>query len=428
MPDQQAVRQRRRSRRPPQRPWQRAWARLGKTGKTFVGLVPPVVAVIGTLLALGVIHPFGKEGNALAAAVGQVTDAGTADGSLTVEVLSKGKTLRQAAGGGTFDFRKGEFRESLDSHSGAVTGHADLIYTPPVMFQRVTPSRLQPLPGGKQWLAVDLGALQVAKAPSEFGILGFGENDPSQFLEYLRSSGNVKKIGTETVFGVPTTHYAADIDPAKVLGSSAAKGAASSATAVQHEEAWIDAAGLVRRIKADYRVGSAEFIETLDFSNFGTAVALAAPPDAQTADLTALLRGIVPPGRLPALSHHTIAAAAWARRADEICGRVLRAERQLVRPRDPALLSAWVRSLIEIAERGTSSLAQLPLPAGGELLAVQLVRNSARQADYAKAFLLAIDFGTTADVRRIQRRLVAMDAQFNEIARKLGADVCAQSA
>lgn len=429
MPEQQAVRRRRRSTRPRERPWERAWARLGKVGKTLVGLVGPVVAIIGTLLALGIIHPFGKEGNALAAAAGNVTDAGTADGSLTVEVLSNGKVVRQAAGSGSFDFRKGEFRESFDSHAGAVTGHADLIFTPPVMFQRVAPATLQPLPGDRRWLAIDLNALHVVKAPSEFGILGFGENDPSQFLAYLRSSGSVKKIGVETDFGVPTTHYTAVIDPTKVLAVNPGKGARSAAgVARPHEDAWIDGSGLVRRIKLDFWLGSLEFVETLDFSNFGTAVRLVAPSEGETADLAALLRGDVPAGRAPALSTRTIPAAAWAAQADAVCGRALRIERRLVKPADPALLSTWVRAQIAVAEGGAAALARLPLPAGGEKLVAALVRNSARQVDYARVFLLAIDFGTKDDVERIQRRLAALDGQFNQTARKLGANVCAESA
>jgi hypothetical protein len=398
--------------------------------KVTIGLVGPAAAIIGTLLGLNVIHPFGGGGNALAAAAGQVADAGTSLGTLKVQVLSNGKELRRVSGDGAFDFRKGQFRESFESRSSSVSGRAVLIFAPPLLYQHVLPARLQPLPGGKEWLAVDLGALQVAKGPSEFGILGFGENDPSQFLEYLRSSGSVKKIGQERLFGVVTTHYAADIDPAKVLPpTSAGKGGAPGASSGHrpHEEAWIDAGGLVRRIEIDFRLGALEFVETLDFENFGTAVDLTPPPVEQTADLTAVLRGRVPLSPVPALPAGTITGQVWVKRANAVCARTLGDEHRLTEPVDPTLLPGWIRSQIEVAERGIRGLAALPPPVGGGRQAAQLVRISAKEADYAKAFLLAVDFGTTKDVQRIQRQLLSMDADFNRIARELGAEVCAKS-
>src|SRR5438270_8243000 len=116
MPEQEPVRRRRRS--PARRKRQRTRRMSGRVLlKATIGLVGPAAAIIGTLLGLNVIHPFGGGGNALAAAAGHVVDAGTARGALTVDVSVGGKLIRHVTGKGEFDFRAGEFHETLDTRS-----------------------------------------------------------------------------------------------------------------------------------------------------------------------------------------------------------------------------------------------------------------------------------------------------------------------
>jgi len=79
---------------------------------------------------------FGHDPEIMRSAAGQVADAGTAAGSLTVRVLSGGTELRRVTGEGAFDFRKGQFREAAESRSGSATGRAELIYAPPILYQR----------------------------------------------------------------------------------------------------------------------------------------------------------------------------------------------------------------------------------------------------------------------------------------------------
>ncbi len=50
--------------------------RSATRAKQLAGLIGFLSTVIGTLLALGIIHPLGGTENALAAAVGSTTDAG----------------------------------------------------------------------------------------------------------------------------------------------------------------------------------------------------------------------------------------------------------------------------------------------------------------------------------------------------------------
>ncbi len=72
--------------------------------------------------------------------------------------------------------------------------------------------------GGKQWVKIRLDALQQQSG----GALGdladqAGQNGPQQGLEYLQGlSGDVEKIGDDTVAGEHATHYRASIDYAKV--------------------------------------------------------------------------------------------------------------------------------------------------------------------------------------------------------------------
>ncbi len=74
------------------------------------------------------------------------------------------------------------------------------------------------LPDGKQWVSIDLDALKSATGHDLGALFDQAQGaGPTQGLEYLQGlSGDVTKVGDDTVAGEPATHYRASIDYAKV--------------------------------------------------------------------------------------------------------------------------------------------------------------------------------------------------------------------
>ena len=128
----------------------------------------------------------------------------------------------------------------------------------------------QALPAGKRWLKIDLDAIGK-QAGFDVGALmtqGAGQ-DPTQVLAYLKAaSGDVSRVGSEAVRGVPTTHYKATIDFRKMPDSAPADQRAAVRRSIEQLielsgastapiEVWIDEDGLARRLLTTTTTGTA---------------------------------------------------------------------------------------------------------------------------------------------------------------------------
>jgi hypothetical protein len=151
---------------------------------------------------------------------------------------------------------------------------------------------------GDKWLRTSL--------PSALGAAGSATNstqltsaDPSQTLDYLRATGTVTDVGSDTVGGVATTHYHADVDLSRYASMLPASQQAAAEQSVQSYQqvtgsstlpidVWIDASNLVRQIQFDLTVagqGSVSFAMT--FSDYGPQPAVSAPPAGDVVDAPA---------------------------------------------------------------------------------------------------------------------------------------------
>jgi hypothetical protein len=155
---------------------------------------------------------------------------------------------------------------------------------------------------GKPWLKMDmsrtLGSLGL-------GSLSTASSDPSQFVDYLRAvSAKTKRLGTETVRGVNTTHYHAVVDLGKYPGlvppssrPEAKRAISTLETALGSHtlamDVWIGADKLVRRLSFGYPecVNNAKLTlnMTMDLYDYGPQPTTKVPPDSQAFDLTPLL-------------------------------------------------------------------------------------------------------------------------------------------
>jgi hypothetical protein len=158
------------------------------------------------------------------------------------------------------------------------------------------------LPEGKQWVSVSLDALK-SQAGSDLGSLfdQTQQSGPTQGLEYLQGlSGDVVKVGDDTVAGAHATHYRASIDYAKVAAklpdSSSALAGKLAKLGTVPADVWINDDDRV--VKMHFNVdggafgggtgtGTADF--TMEITDFGVPVNVEAPPADQTVDLSGML-------------------------------------------------------------------------------------------------------------------------------------------
>ncbi len=167
---------------------------------------------------------------------------------------------------------------------------------------------------GRPWLKINL-----AQAASAAGIPGLSalvnnpaSTDPSQYLRYLRATGGaVTKVGTDTVNGVPSTHYRAQINLGRVPDAfpAAARSQVRQAVAALERIAhiqilpvnvWIDGHQLVRRMQLGFQetvVGQTLGVAIrLDIPQYGPQPALVFPPASQVTDVTRYASGSARPG------------------------------------------------------------------------------------------------------------------------------------
>lgn len=243
----------------------------------------------------------------------KTTAANTARISEVIEITpaSSGQTNGSASpskvtGEGAMDFSNR--RATLTLHVGGQS--IDAVVSGTAIYEHV-PQLVDKI-AGKQWLKVDFDALGQAAGIQGLGNLAQSQsNDPTAGLQYLRgASGTINKLGKEKVRGVDTTHYRATLDINK---AAAAAPASVRATIRQISttfgvttvpvEAWIDGDGRARRIQETIDYSGATKTKpnlpanslpkrvqtTLEYYDFGAAVAATVPQPEQVVDLGELL-------------------------------------------------------------------------------------------------------------------------------------------
>lgn len=162
------------------------------------------------------------------------------------------------------------------------------------------------LPEGADWLRLDLERTIDAMGIDATGLGEIMTLDPGAQLDVLRTADDVEEVGTETVGGARTTHYRGTIRIEDFIAELPAARRAAARKALDALEAetdtaddatafdvWIDAEDRIRRtvqraaVPGQQGVPAGELTITLDLSGFGAARTPAAPPRADTYDVTA---------------------------------------------------------------------------------------------------------------------------------------------
>ena len=222
--------------------------------------------------------------------VARAADATTKAGSKHVEFLGvsrvQGQKIRITGSG---DFRNDPQlgRMTVRFTTGATSGEVTEVMKGWRIYM-TSPLLARQLPQGKTWVSLDL---QKAGKAIGFDSSSLSAQTPGQTLEQLKASGDVTKVGTETLDGVETTHYTATLDPAKI--PNGARLQKLTGASYQPVDVWIDSDNHVRRLHMAYSTsGSASAGAgmsnemTMTFSDYGKNVGVTVPTDAETFDTT----------------------------------------------------------------------------------------------------------------------------------------------
>lgn len=163
------------------------------------------------------------------------------------------------------------------------------LITPEAFFMKVPMLAQQT---GKPWLEMKFSDLKSASGLDLKQLFSQAQQmQPSQYISQLAASGDVHAVGTETVNGVSTTHYAGTVSLADALSrySPALRsqlGSQMKATGITGTkiDAWIDSQGLPRRMHMSTLGGKGSMTMSMDILDYGVTVNVTPPPASQVAD------------------------------------------------------------------------------------------------------------------------------------------------
>ena len=266
------------------------------------------------LLALAAVAAAGCGGGSVsfdpAASAATTANAKSAKVAFDTSIAGGGRTLHMT-GSGTVDFQGQAASMTFDVgdllRGSGLPASADekwRLVTRGLVLYMHAPALAQQLPGGKEWLKLDIEAVAKSQNVNLGQFRQLTQNDPTQMLAYLRAtSGKIEEVGTEDVRGAETKHYRAKVDLDKVAEQAPQKVRKAFRTSIQSlkrglgtdtipVDVWVDDDNLVRRLQEHLPVAQGGKIDfAVDFYDFGTPVSISPPPASETLDLGKVLGG-----------------------------------------------------------------------------------------------------------------------------------------
>jgi hypothetical protein len=174
------------------------------------------------------------------------------------------------------------------------------VYTPDSMYVNMGPEVAKKT-GGKHWIKYDYDDLaRYAGASGDVMRDQIQNNNPTQSVRMLLASGDVKKVGTETIGSDRTTHYAGNVDVADFTEKSSKtltkeqldefkRQLQQSGVTTEHIDIWVNGDDLlVKKIESAHTT-QGDLKATAYYTDYGTPVRVQAPPLTDTADFTDLM-------------------------------------------------------------------------------------------------------------------------------------------
>jgi hypothetical protein len=250
----------------------------------------------------------GSDSGARVAAAAEATlEEGSANFTINQEITGGAAGGQTVTSEGALDFegQRGRVTSVVpDPQTGAGTTEVETIFDGNLIYLRL-PEGIAPTP----WVRVDLDNTE--------GIPGLEQvdqfnSDPSQSFSFLEGiAGEIEQAGEEDVRGAPATHYTFTVDleqAAEAVDEEQREYVQQQIEALGVTELpmdlWLDAEDRIVRqsyvldladIQAPEPEGAAlegEVETTIEYFDFGTDVAVEAPPEDQVTDFAELVEGV----------------------------------------------------------------------------------------------------------------------------------------
>ncbi|MFF7891284.1 hypothetical protein ACFZDI_04940 [Streptomyces sp. NPDC007907] len=145
--------------------------------------------------------------------------------------------------------------------------------------------------GGKRWIRYayeDLDAL----AGGSGAHLGdqMRSTTPNQSVKLLLSSGDVRKVGEETVRGRTATHWSGTVAAADVTDAALRKQLAEAGVTTETVDIWVDRRNLLIKKVEKARTTTGRLTQTAHYADYGAPVRAERPPASDTGDFEDLVR------------------------------------------------------------------------------------------------------------------------------------------
>ncbi|QMU79360.1 hypothetical protein GXW83_30255 [Streptacidiphilus sp. PB12-B1b] len=157
--------------------------------------------------------------------------------------------------------------------------------------------------GGKQWLKMDIASLGGASGQSLSSLLNANSGqDPATMVRLLTSSGDVHRVGQETVDGQQTTRYTGVVDVKSLLTTelggqddaelkNVLQQLSAQGVSTENVSMWVNSQSLPVRIQESGNSSAGTTSATVDYSDYSSVpLKITVPPAGQTMDLTQLLK------------------------------------------------------------------------------------------------------------------------------------------
>lgn len=279
----------------------RVWCRASAVGVAAAA----VLAVAGCGQQTGGKAVSALEAVRLAAAHADKATTAHVTGTMTMKLsgAALGASQLQSSGPITFDFTADEqwqptlaLRYTMSGMKlmGVETGKITALMTDKAMYMSMPMLMSQT---GKKWLEIDFADAAKASGVDLGQMLDQARQmDPSEAVRMLTASGDLRRVGTETVDGVETTHYAGTVQTATALKSftgkvrdQAQKSLKTLGISSEHVDVWIDSKQQVRRTKVSAHGANASIDTDMHVSRYGEAVDVSPPPASDTLNIADLM-------------------------------------------------------------------------------------------------------------------------------------------
>jgi hypothetical protein len=157
--------------------------------------------------------------------------------------------------------------------------------------------------GGKKWGEIDLTQASGSLGSLSSLVDSAQSENPTTQISALVASGDVAKVGTETVDGQQTTHYAGTLTPAELAdvanGGQLTAGQIgtlknemqSAGITSETVDLWVASSGLPVELKFAAKSSAGTSAGDMKLSDWGAPVSVGAPPASEVYDMTSALNG-----------------------------------------------------------------------------------------------------------------------------------------